>query len=45
MPGNRQPNQTGSSVLKTTTWGALIAFSAAILVAGLLSATTGRRRA
>ena len=41
MPGKRETNQTGSSVLKTTTWGALIAFSAAILVAGLLDTTRG----
>jgi len=36
MPGKHETSHTGSSVLKTTTWGALIAFSAAILVAGLL---------
>jgi len=36
MPGKRETNHTGSSVLKTTTWGALIALTAATLVAGLL---------
>ncbi len=36
MPGSHETSRTASSILKTTTWGALIAFSAAILVAGLL---------
>jgi len=36
MPGKHETSRTGNSVLKTTTWGALITFSAAILVAGIL---------
>src|SRR6266852_6280818 len=36
MPGTHETQRTASSVLKTTTWGAVIAFSAATLVAGLL---------
>src|SRR6266849_5926448 len=36
MPGSHETSRTASSILNTTTWGALIALSAAILVAGLL---------
>ena len=35
MLGRRETSRTSSSVLKTTTWGALIAFTAAVLVAAL----------
>jgi subtilisin family serine protease len=36
MPGSHETRRTAGSTLKTTTWGALISLSAAILVAGLL---------
>ena len=36
MPGSYETPRTTSSVLKTTTWGALIALSGAIFVAGVL---------
>ena len=36
MPGKHESSRTSSGILKTTTWGALIAFSAAILVTGLI---------
>ena len=36
MPGRYETPCTTGSVLKTTTWGALITLSGAILVAGLL---------
>ena len=34
MPGKHEISRNGSSILKTTTWGALIALSAAILMVG-----------
>ena len=36
MPGKQENSRTARSVLKTTTWGAVIALSAALLVAGLV---------
>ena len=36
MPGSKETPRTTSSVLKTTTWGALIALSGAIFAAGVL---------
>src|SRR5580658_8116424 len=36
MPGKQESSRNGSRVLKTTTWGAVIALSAAILVTGLV---------
>ena len=35
MPGKHETSPTGNSVLKTTTWGSLIAFSAVMLLAGI----------
>jgi len=35
MPGKYETSPTGNSVLKTTTWGSLIAFSAVMLLAGI----------
>src|ERR1700721_109634 len=35
MPGKNETSRNGSKILKTTTWGSVIALSAAILVAGL----------
>ncbi len=36
MPGRHETSRTASSVLKTTTWGGLIACTAALLLAGIL---------
>jgi serine protease AprX len=36
MPGKHETSRTGNSILKTTTWGSLIAFSAVMLLAGSL---------
>jgi hypothetical protein len=44
MPGKRETSPNGSSVLKTTTWGSVIAMSAAILVAGLVGLNPSPRR-
>jgi len=41
MPGSYETPRTTSSVLKTTTWGALIALSGAIFVAGVSATTRG----
>ena len=41
MPGKHETSRKASSVLKTTTWGAVIALSAALLMAGLVGLNPG----